>query len=461
MINKNIAVVLAGGVGTRMGYDLPKQFLKVAGLTILEHTIYAFENHELIDEIAVIVHPSYLHLVEEQVLKNKWVKVKRILRGGDQRADSSLAAIKAYENEGEVNLIFHDAVRPMLSQRVVTDNINALKKYDAVDTAVPSADTIIQLENNLELIQSIPDRTYLWKGQTPQSFKLSCIKKAYEKAMLDPHFKATDDCGVVKKYLLEVDIYVVRGEEQNIKLTYKEDAYLLDKLFQLKSSEISASFNAELLKDKVVVVFGGSEGIGGAIVNLCQINNIKVYPFSRKLNQTDVCEEQQIRDALKKVADLEGKIDYVVNTVGLLIKQPLVNLSNLQVNQLLDVNLKGVIYVAREAYPYLQKTKGQLLNFTSSSYTRGRAFYSLYSATKAAIVNFVQAISEEWRTDEIRINCINPERTKTPMRTQNFGIEPDDSLLQAEEVAGVALNVLTSAMNGQVVDVKVKQENNP
>lgn len=457
-MNKNIAVILAGGSGSRMGSELPKQFLKTAGRTILEHTVYAFENHPLIDEIVIVVNPAWIHLAEQQQLKNNWTKLTKILNGGEQRSDSSLAAINAYKGEKGINLIFHDAVRPLVSQKIISDNIEALKKYDAVDTAVPSPDTIIRLNKNKELIDEIPEREFLWKGQTPQSFKLECIEKAYEIALNDPNFKATDDCGIVRKYLPETEIFVVEGEQQNIKLTYKEDIYLLDKLFQLKTTVAGTGLETEKLKDKVLVVFGGSEGIGAEIVKICKKNNIKVYPFSRSLNRTDVCDISQIKKALEEVDQKENRIDCIINTTGLLIKKDLNQLTDDEVENLLDVNLKGVVNVTRAARPYLKKSKGCLLNYTSSSYTRGRAFYSLYSATKAAIVNFTQAIAEEWENDGIRINCINPERTRTGMRTKNFGNEPEESLLKPEEVAKVSLSVLYTDMNGQVVDVKLKNK---
>ena len=102
------------------------------------------------------------------------------------------------------------------------------------------------------------------------------------------------------------------------------------------------------------------------------------------------------------------------------------------------------------------QTQGALLAYTSSSYTRGRMMYSVYSATKAAVVNLVQALAEEWSNDKIRVNCINPERTKTPMRVSNFGNEPEDTLLKSEEVAIASLNTLTSACTGEVIDVKRK-----
>lgn len=458
-MSKNVAVILAGGNGTRMDVDLPKQFIKVAGKAVIEHTIDTFNSHDMVDEICVVINPAYTHLIEEYVLKNDWPKVKKILNGGEERYYSSLSAIKAYENEKNISLIFHDAVRPLVSHQIITDNIKALEEYNATDTAVPSPDTIIQVNEEKTSIKNIPNRNFLRKGQTPQSFKLETIRKAYDLALQDPEFKTTDDCGIVKKYLPNIDIYVVEGEEQNIKLTYKEDVYLLDKLFQIKAVESSRIPDLQGLKDQVIVIFGGSSGIGSKMVSLGKYEGAKVFPFSRSLNNVDVRNPEDVKKALKKVHDREGRIDGIVNTAGVLSKEPLKSMEYEEIQKLLDINLKGVFNVAVESLPYLKKTNGHLLFYTSSSYTRGRAMYSIYSSTKAAVVNFAQAIASEWEPLNIHVNCINPERTKTPMRTSNFGKEPEDSLLKAEEVAKVSLGVLNSKLNGQVVDIKVKKIN--
>ena len=125
-----------------------------------------------------------------------------------------------------------------------------------------------------------------------------------------------------------------------------------------------------------------------------------------------------------------------------------------KIDSIISTNYLGMVNTALASFPYLQATQGHLLFFTSSSYTRGRAFYSLYSSTKAAVVNFVQAIAEEWDSDKIKVNCINPERTKTPMRKKNFGIEPEDTLLTAEQVATTTIKTLLADFTGQVIDVK-------
>lgn len=455
----NIAVVLAGGSGSRLGNDVPKQFLKVAGKQVIEHTIDVFENCSQIDEICIVSKADYVTNVEELVVKNQYKKVKKILIGGKERYDSSLAAINAYTDDN-TNLIFHDAVRPLLNERIISDCIAALKKYNAVDVAVKTTDTIISVDEK-ECIDFIPNRAFLRNGQTPQCFKRGIIKRAYELALADPNFVTTDDCGTVRRYMPEEPVFVVEGDNANMKLTYLEDLFLLDKLFQLRtaSGEQKHLTNETLqgLKEKVIVVFGGSYGIGGEMIKIAQEYHAHAYSFSRSQNGCDVANADNVRDALKQIFEKEGRIDIVVDTAGILVKEALTSMSQESIMTSLHVNLLGVINVAREAFPYLRDTRGSLLFYTSSSYTRGRIMYSLYSATKAAIVNFVQAIAEEWHDFGIRVNCINPERTKTPMRVQNFGNEPDETLLPAEDAAIASLNTVFSNATGEVIDVRRKK----
>ena len=386
------------------------------------------------------------------MLRNKWRKVKKILKGGKERYDSSLSAIRAYGSE-DVNLIFHDAVRPLVSQRIVNDVVDALAEHRAIDVAIPSADTIIEVDDQ-DFITAIPDRSRLRRGQTPQAFDRQLIADAYERALKDPQFKTTDDCGVVRKYTDE-PVYVVRGEESNMKLTYREDTYMLDKLFQLKSTEPEDTAHvSDVFRDKVAVVFGGSYGIGKHVVEMLRESGAKVFAFSRSENHVDVGERGDVARALTEAHEQAGRIDYVVCTAGVLNKEPLTSMDYNTIHNAVQTNYMGTVNVALEAYPYLKQTEGKLIFFTSSSYTRGRAFYSIYSSTKAAIVNFVQAVAQEWDGDGIKINCINPERTKTPMRQQNFGIEPDDTLLMPERVAEATLQTLASDCTGQVIDVR-------
>ena len=125
-------------------------------------------------------------------------------------------------------------MRPLVSQRIINDVAEALHHHHAIDVAIPATDTIIDVEG--DFIHSIPERSRLKRGQTPQAFAITTIREAYDKALKDPQFKVTDDCGVVKKYLPDQPIFVVNGEETNMKLTYKEDTYIMDKFFQLRDA---------------------------------------------------------------------------------------------------------------------------------------------------------------------------------------------------------------------------------
>lgn len=451
-MKRNIAIILAGGVGSRLGMSTPKQFFKVAGKMVVEHTIDVFERNQHIDEIAIVSNPALVADFENIVLRNKWRKVKKILKGGAERYYSSLSAITAYQNE-DANLIFHDAVRPLVSQRIIDDVVKALDTHRAVNVAVPSADTIIEVDG--DFITNIPDRSRLRRGQTPQAFDRQLISDAYDKALKDPNFRTTDDCGVVRTYLPEEPIFVVRGEESNMKLTYREDTYMMDKLFQLKSTEPNdVQIDADSFRGRVAVVFGGSYGIGKNIVEMLEQSGTHVHSFSRSATHTDVGDDNQVALALSAVEQKEGHIDYVINTAGVLNREPLASMEYDTILKAVQTNYMGTVNVALRSRPYLQRTRGKLIFFTSSSYTRGRAFYSIYSSTKAAIVNFVQAVAQEWDADGISINCINPERTKTPMRQQNFGVEPDETLLMPERVAEATLRTLLTDCTGQVIDVR-------
>lgn len=230
----NVAVLLAGGSGKRMGATEPKQFIEIGSRTILEHSIRAFYNHPDIDEIVVVCHPDYLEKIRSIAAPYR-SKTKWFVRGGKERYDSTLSAINIFKDmhASDVKILIHDAVRPLVSQRIISDCLAALDKYNAVDVAIPSTDTIIEV-NDAGQICRIPQRASLRNVQTPQCFRLSTIARAYEIGLSDPNFVTTDDCGVVYRYLPEEPIFVVEGEITNIKITYPEDLILAQKVLEVK-----------------------------------------------------------------------------------------------------------------------------------------------------------------------------------------------------------------------------------
>lgn len=453
---KTIAVVLAGGTGSRVGLSIPKQLLKIAGRTVLEHTVEVFDDAPEIDEVFILMHPD--HLDEAEAIAARYPRVTKVLAGGDTRNASTQAALRGLEDfPDDTKVMFHDAVRPFLEHRIIRDCVQALDSYGAVDVAIESADTIIEVNAAVE-IAAIPDRSMLRRGQTPQAFLLGVIRRAYELAWADPNFKATDDCTVVLRYAPEVPIFVVAGSDQNMKITQPIDVFIADKLFQIGSSAapppISVAEYTARLTGKVIVVLGGSYGIGADIVQLGRASGATVHSFSRSETGTHAQVAEEVEAALAQAVATSGHIDAVVVTAGILNRGRLDAVSMEDIMTGIEVNYIAPVVAARSSLKYLRETKGHLLLFTSSSYTRGRADYSIYSSSKAAVVNLTQALADEWSSEEVKVNCINPERTATPMRTKAFGVEPEGTLLSSTSVALTSIDVLLSDLTGHVIDVR-------
>lgn len=455
-MTSNVAIVLAGGTGTRVGLDIPKQLIKIAGRTILEHTLSTFNAHPDVDDIIVMMAAGHLDAVHAIVKSGGYDKVRHVLEGGETRNDTTLRAL-AHVDDPDAKVLFHDAVRPLVSPRIIGEGFRSLDDYDAVDTAIPSADTIVEIDDD-NTIQAIPRRSHLRRGQTPQAFRAGTLKRAYDRAVEDPDFVATDDCTVVLRYLPEVPIGIVQGEERNLKVTEPIDVFIADKLFQLTSHESPAARSddqyREALAGKTMVVFGGSYGIGADIAQLARDYGADVHTFSRSDTQTHVERRADIAEAKRHVLAKAESIDFVVNTAGVLPRGDLVDASEEAIYQATETNYIAPIFIAQEFFAPLAESHGSLLLFTSSSYTRGRGGYSLYSSAKAAIVNLTQALADEWSGSGVRVNCVNPERTATPMRTKAFGNEPADSLLDSVSVARASLDTLIGGGTGHVVDLR-------
>ena len=451
---KNIAVILSGGMGSRFGGTLPKQFTKLAGKAVIEYTVEAFEKSLNIDEIIIVSHPSYVDLIWKFVKKNQWEKVTKVFNGGKERFDSTYSALQGLEGEdNNSNILLHDAVRPLINESIINNCIDALRNFEAVDVVIPSADTLVEVYDD-GCISNIPNRAIMRRGQTPQAFKLGTLKQAYQRAINAQRFSFTCDCGVVRSMVPGVRVATVVGAESNMKVTHPIDLFIAEKLLQ-EANKISFNTgdNLDYIKDKNIIIFGGNSGIGLEIKKAAILLGANVEIASRSFNNVDIVDIECVKNYLAQMEKKLGCIDYIINTAGVLIKKPIDMLTNEEVHTLININFIGAVNIAMASKQYLKKSSG-ILNFTSSSYTRGRSYYALYSSSKAAIVNFTQAIAEEWSSENIKVNCINPERTATPMRTINFGIEPAELLLDPRDVALTSLKVLGADSTGLIIDVR-------
>ena len=353
MAPKTYAIILAAGKGERMRAAVPKQFLKLAGRKVIEHTLQAFELHPRIDEILLVINEESRMLVEEMLMAGNFPKVAKILTGGATRRESTAAGINAIPEDDALVLV-HDSVRPFVSARIIDDMLAALERFPAVDVAIAATDTIIEVDDR-NRISNIPPRHALRRGQTPQGFRASVLRKAHALAAKDKSVTVTDDCGLILRYGLG-DIHVVEGEDKNIKITHNSDLFLADKLFQLQTVRMDPGIDLKQLQDKVLVVFGASEGIGAATAYMARAHGARVHGFSRADN-VDVADTQAVERALGRVLEQENRVDMVVNTAAILRFGLLTDRDADDIRKEIAINYLGSINVVRAAIPPLTASR--------------------------------------------------------------------------------------------------------
>lgn len=443
------AIILAAGSGSRFESQTPKQFIKIAGKSALQICLETFSKSNTIKGIVVVSNADFLEETQNIVNLIKSDYKIKVTVGGRQRQDSTLNGL-AMLDEDTSHVMIHDSVRPLISQEIINNVASALIKEDVVDVVNLCSDTMLQVDESKKYIKNFLDRNFVFKGQTPQSFKVSVLKEAYKLFLNDKsNKKFTDDCSIVAHYLNK-KIYCVDGNEQNMKITYPIDIHILDKIFQTNSMQLcNENEDLSFLKDKHILIFGHSSGIGKSVFDIAKEHGAIIEGYSLEDN-FDVTNNEDVISAAENFISKHSYIDYFINTTGILKIADLENLSEETILKMISINYSSVVMVTKIM---LDKVKGMILHFASSSYTRGRGGYSIYSSCKAAVVNFVQAVSEEINTD-LKINVIVPARTDTPMRFSNFGKEEENTLLTSEYVALKTLLTLKQPFSGQVVDIK-------
>ncbi len=226
-----VAVVLGGGVGQRLGAGMPKQLLTLGGRTLVERCVAAFDQAPGVDEILVVMARGYTEQVRAMLADGSYGKVTDVIEGGATRPDSTRVALAFIAGAGrgaDCGVLLHDAARPLVDQRIIADCVASLEVHEAAGVAVPTSDTIVICDDGV--MRSVPRRETLFRCQTPQCFRLSVIARAHQLAAADPDFAPTDDCGVVLRYLPDIDVHVVPGSERNIKITYPQDLAVAEAL---------------------------------------------------------------------------------------------------------------------------------------------------------------------------------------------------------------------------------------
>ena len=196
------AVLLMGGEGLRFGSSIPKQFLPLGDKKVYEHALGALKNSSLFDEIVIVCHP-------------KWAQ-EGMISGGKTRQESSYLGLQGFRVKPDIVLI-HDAVRPFVSKKILEESIAMAVQFGAVDTCIPSTDTLVYAPNG-EMIKEIPNRASFYRGQTPQAFQYQLIVDAHEKT---DQTNASDDCQLILP--MGKPVHLVCGSNVNIKITTEID----------------------------------------------------------------------------------------------------------------------------------------------------------------------------------------------------------------------------------------------
>ena len=244
-------------------------------------------------------------------------------------------------------------------------------------------------------------------------------------------------------------VRTVKGCEENYKITNPIDLVLADEMFRIRASAQVADRPGIDVRGKNVLIFGGTAGIGKAMSDIMESAGANVIARSRS-NGCDIADEDAVKLAISDAWRTLGSLEVIVNAASLLQTKVLEDQSSQEIADQINVNLLGAAWIAKWSHAPLKESRGTLIQFASSSYTRGRANSVIYAATKAAIVNMTQGLSEEWAADGPRVSCIVPGRTDTGMRRNNFGDEPQDSLSNPYQVALGAARAACSPLNGQI-----------
>ena len=224
----NVAIIPAAGSGTRLGGKLPKQFLPLAGIPLIFHTLLRFEACPSIDAIAVALPVSDLVEMGDAISERAFQKPFHLVPGGKERSDSILNALDAIAGLAPEIVVVHDAVRPFISTADITAVIQRAKEIGAAILAIPAVDTIKEVENGL--ITRTLDRRKIYRAQTPQAFRYDLLLQANQAARAAnvPSELMTDDSLLVER--IGAPIAIVEGTPDNIKITTAEDFKLAEKM---------------------------------------------------------------------------------------------------------------------------------------------------------------------------------------------------------------------------------------
>ena len=232
----NIGLLIAGGVGQRMGQEIPKQFININDKPVIIYTLEAFQNHPDIDAIAVVCLDGWHHVLDVYAKQFNITKLKYIVSGGENGQGSIRNGV--YELEKHFGpddiVLIHDAIRPMVSEEIISDCIRVTKEKGNAITVIPCAEAMLVSESQTDSTE-IYNRDRLKRTQTPQAFYIKDICDLHREAIEKGILNSVASCTLMIE--LGKEVYFSKGSEKNVKLTTVEDLDIFKALLTLKRSE--------------------------------------------------------------------------------------------------------------------------------------------------------------------------------------------------------------------------------
>lgn len=232
----NIALIIAGGVGQRTNQDIPKQFINVNDKPVIIYTLEAFQNHKDIDAIEVVCLDGWHDILSAYAKQFNITKLHKIVSGGENGQSSirnGVYSISESFSKDDIILV-HDAIRPMISEEIITDCINTCKEYGSAITSIPCAEAMLYTTDKVQS-DKIISRDELLRTQTPQAFSVGRLKAAHEEALKRGITNSVASCTLMVE--LGEKVYFSKGSEKNIKLTTADDFEIFRALLTAKNAD--------------------------------------------------------------------------------------------------------------------------------------------------------------------------------------------------------------------------------
>ena len=230
-----IALLIAGGVGARMGQDIPKQFLHIQDKPVIVYTMERFQNNPLIDGIVVVTLPSWIAFVEAYAKQFGITKLKGVVAGGETGHDSIHNGVVeiARQFPQDTAVMIHDAIRPMIDNDVIADNLSVYREKGNATTVIPCVEVIFKSDVPTES-NEVLDRSKVWRTQTPQTFRLDRLLWAHDEVVKRKLPSPVATCHLFS--MLGETVYFSKGSEKNIKLTTMDDIDIFKSLLDAHKS---------------------------------------------------------------------------------------------------------------------------------------------------------------------------------------------------------------------------------